>query len=81
MLVFQAGVGSTHDCDGRVYRCWPREDSTRDQSCIAEREPSALWPQLTETPRSRPMTAVTTIAKPPPIVTRNAARPSGAPPK
>ena len=27
------------------------------------------------------MTAVTAIAKPPPIVTRNAARPSGAPPR
>src|ERR1039458_3764117 len=37
--------------------------------------------QLTETPRSRPMTAVTAIAKAPPIVTRNAARPTGAPPR
>ena len=27
------------------------------------------------------MTAVTAMAKPPPIVTRNAARPSGAPPR
>ena len=52
-------------------------------------EPQLLkrWPhrdghlQLTETPTSRPMRAVTVIAKAPPIVTRNAARPSGAPPR
>lgn len=37
--------------------------------------------QLIETPRSRPIAAVAAIAKPPPIVTRNAARPSGAPPR
>ena len=33
---------------------------------------------LLNPPTSRPMTAVTAIAKPPPIVTRNAARPSRA---
>ena len=37
--------------------------------------------QPTETPRSRPMAAVTAIARAPPTVTRTAARPSGAPPR
>jgi hypothetical protein len=37
--------------------------------------------QPMETPKSRPMAAVTAMAKPPPIVTRNAAGPIGAPPR
>ena len=39
----------------------------------------ALQPMAT--PKIRPIAAVTTIAKAPPMVTRNAARPSGAPPR
>ena len=37
--------------------------------------------QPTETPRIRPINAVTIMARVPPRVTRNAARPSGAPPR
>jgi len=37
--------------------------------------------QPAATPKIRPMTAVTTIATPPPTVTRSAARPIGAPPR
>ena len=39
----------------------------------------ALQPETT--PKIRPMAAVTAIARAPPMVTRNAARPSGAPPR
>src|ERR1700726_1135042 len=57
-----------------------RGDSTRGQTGgRGSHRDGQLHP--TETPRSRPMTAVTAIAKPPPIVTRNAAGPSGAPPR
>ena len=46
---------------------------------------TAVWVfitcQPTETPRTFPINAVTAMAKAPPIVTRNAARPSGAPPR
>ncbi len=38
-------------------------------------------PQPKATPKIRPMMAVTAIARLPPTVTRNAARPSGAPPR
>jgi transposase len=63
---------------------WPRpriRSWNRSPGFVGELRTRDTSGQPTETPRSRPMAAVTAIAKPPPIVTRNAARPIGAPPR
>ena len=63
----------------------PAAPVRRSASPIRRTSSNAVWPFITAhptaTPRIRPITAVTAIARAPPSVTRTAARPIGAPPR